>query len=66
VGGVGAGVGESLAAVVAAEGFVSGMDANMLLRYKKNELGPLYIALSYITNGKQIRLRYSKIKHTVS
>ncbi len=54
MGGVGAGVGEALAAVVAAEGFVSGMDANMLLR-KKKELGPLHcLILRYITKGKQI------------
>jgi len=32
VGGVGAGVGESFAAVVAAEGLVSGVDTDMLLQ----------------------------------
>ncbi len=63
MGGVGAGVGESLAAVVAAEGFVSGMDANMLLR-EKTKLGPLlYIALSYITNGKKISQKAKFVLH---
>ena len=37
MGGVGAGVGEPLPAVVAAEGFVSGMDPDMLLQKLYNE-----------------------------